>query len=166
MLCVFKHCDSFSRHMWCVFFNIATVLADTCAVCVFNIATVLTDTCSRCTYYLTEAEVDFLNHYRLVDPKQIDIYAKPFVVEDDDKDGVIYARVCTRALLLLIILMKKYRIRFSVCNCTCAQLDRKKIIIYFLGSERSPGRNPCHSRYIEETDGICYKCRFWNIQYL
>ena len=43
----------------------------------------------------TDASIDFLCHYRLVDPNKLDMYARAFVVEDDDKDGVVYPRVRT-----------------------------------------------------------------------
>ena len=43
--------------------------------------------------HVIDASIDFLQHYRLVDPQKIEIYAKPFIVEDDDFKGVINARV-------------------------------------------------------------------------
>lgn len=42
-----------------------------------------------------EATVDFLQHYRLVDPTKIDSYARAFAVEDEDRKGAIYPRVST-----------------------------------------------------------------------
>ncbi|KAH3820045.1 hypothetical protein DPMN_121789 [Dreissena polymorpha] len=38
---------------------------------------------------LFPADIDFLSHYRLVDPSKIDTYARAFVVEDGDLDTVI-----------------------------------------------------------------------------
>ena len=43
--------------------------------------------------FSADASIDFLQHYRLVEATKIDIYAKPFVVEDDDMAGIIPARV-------------------------------------------------------------------------
>ena len=34
-----------------------------------------------------------MKHYKLVDETKLDSYARAFVVEDDDFDGVIYPRV-------------------------------------------------------------------------
>ncbi|KAI0222505.1 hypothetical protein LSAT2_026249 [Lamellibrachia satsuma] len=45
-----------------------------------------------------DASIDFLCHYRLVDPNKLDMYARAFVVEDDDKDGVVYPREAKIAL--------------------------------------------------------------------
>ena len=44
-------------------------------------------------YYFADASIDFLTHYQLVNPNKIEPYARAFVVEDDDKDGVVYPRV-------------------------------------------------------------------------
>ncbi|XP_046353241.1 uncharacterized protein LOC124133066 isoform X2 [Haliotis rufescens] len=38
-----------------------------------------------------KGDIDFLSHYRLVDPKKLDAYAKCFAVEDEDYDTVINA---------------------------------------------------------------------------
>ena len=43
-------------------------------------------------FYLDSA-IDFLNHYRLVDPMNLDSYAKAFVVEDTDFDTVLNSSV-------------------------------------------------------------------------
>ena len=49
---------------------------------------------------LSDASIDFLQHYRLVDATKIDIYAKPFIVEDDNMEGIIPARVSSKVLLI------------------------------------------------------------------
>ena len=40
-----------------------------------------------------DASVDFLNHYRLVESGKIDMYARAFVVNDEDLDFNVNARV-------------------------------------------------------------------------
>lgn len=45
-----------------------------------------------CTFFL-DSSIDFLNHYRLVDPMNLDGYAKAFVVEDTDYDTVLNSSV-------------------------------------------------------------------------
>ncbi|ELT92842.1 hypothetical protein CAPTEDRAFT_224063 [Capitella teleta] len=45
-----------------------------------------------------DKEIDFLQHYQLVDTSKLDMYARAFVVEDDDLDCVIYAREAKLAL--------------------------------------------------------------------
>lgn len=40
-----------------------------------------------------DASVDFLQAYRLVDSRKIDAYARAFIVEDDNKTGVIKYQV-------------------------------------------------------------------------
>ena len=52
---------------------------------------------------ISASDIDFLNAYRLVDQKQIENYARPFVVEDDDKDGLIYPRVSYSYLNYIVI---------------------------------------------------------------
>ena len=42
---------------------------------------------------VSDADIDFLSHYRLVDPSRIDTYARAFVVEDSDLDTVINSNV-------------------------------------------------------------------------
>lgn len=42
---------------------------------------------------ISDADIDFLSHYRLVEPSMIDSYAKAFVVEDTDLDTVIDSSV-------------------------------------------------------------------------
>ena len=37
----------------------------------------------------TDGDIDFLSHYRLVDSRKLESYARAFVVEDDDFDTVI-----------------------------------------------------------------------------
>lgn len=56
-----------------------------------------------CTTYLTgnkipgsffsEGDIDFLSHYRLVDSRKLEPYARAFVVEDIDFDTIIGSRV-------------------------------------------------------------------------
>lgn len=41
-----------------------------------------------------DASIDYLQAYRLVDMKKIDVYARAFVVEDDNKTGVLKYEVC------------------------------------------------------------------------
>lgn len=41
----------------------------------------------------SDADIDFLTHYKLVDPGLIESYARAFVVEDNDFDTVISAKV-------------------------------------------------------------------------
>lgn len=45
-----------------------------------------------------DADIDFLTHYKLVDPGLIESYARAFVVEDDDFDTVISAKETRTAL--------------------------------------------------------------------
>ncbi|XP_050412857.2 uncharacterized protein LOC126827500 isoform X2 [Patella vulgata] len=44
------------------------------------------------------ADIDFLSHYRLVDSKKLDSYARAFVVEDMDRDVVLSSKDSRRAL--------------------------------------------------------------------
>lgn len=44
-------------------------------------------------YVYIDSAIDFLNHYRLVDPMNLDSYAKAFVVEDTDFDTVLNSSV-------------------------------------------------------------------------
>ena len=44
-------------------------------------------------HLLLDGDIDFLTHYKLVDPGKIESYARAFVVEDDDFDTVITATV-------------------------------------------------------------------------
>lgn len=44
------------------------------------------------------ASINYVNLYRLVEPNKLDIYAKAFVVEDDDLDHVIQTRDARNAL--------------------------------------------------------------------
>ena len=39
--------------------------------------------------------IDFLNHYKLVDSGRVDMYARAFVVNDEDLDFSVNARVST-----------------------------------------------------------------------
>jgi len=41
-----------------------------------------------------DASIDYLQAYRLVDQRKIDAYAKAFVVEDEDKTGILRYEVC------------------------------------------------------------------------
>ena len=42
---------------------------------------------------ISDADIDFLTHYKLVDPGKLESYARAFVVEDDDYDTVISSKV-------------------------------------------------------------------------
>lgn len=44
-------------------------------------------------FFFADSSIDFLNHYRLVDPMNLDVYAKAFVVEDTDYDTVLNSSV-------------------------------------------------------------------------
>ena len=46
-----------------------------------------------------DASIDFLQAYRLVDQRRIDAYAKAFIVEDDNKTGVLKYQVCPLSVL-------------------------------------------------------------------
>ena len=41
----------------------------------------------------SDADIDFLSHYRLVEQSRIDSYARAFVVEDSDLDTVLNSNV-------------------------------------------------------------------------
>lgn len=43
--------------------------------------------------FLLDGDIDFITHYKLVDPGKIESYARAFVVEDEDFDTVITAKV-------------------------------------------------------------------------
>jgi len=47
-------------------------------------------------------DIDFLTHYKLVDPGLIETYARAFVVEDDNFDTVISAKVTSLVMNLCI----------------------------------------------------------------
>lgn len=47
--------------------------------------------------------IDFLAHYRLVDPKKVDGYAKAFVVEDTDFDTFINFKVLLKTIWMILI---------------------------------------------------------------
>lgn len=57
-------------------------------------------------FALLTADIDFLSHYRLVDPQKIDSYARAFVVEDSDLDTVINQHVRQTYLVLKICMEK------------------------------------------------------------
>ena len=38
---------------------------------------------------LTDGSIDYLTHYRLVKPSNLETYGKAFLVEDDDENNVI-----------------------------------------------------------------------------
>lgn len=57
-------------------------------------------------FALLAADIDFLSHYRLVDPQKIDSYARAFVVEDSDLDTVINQHVRQTYLVLKICMEK------------------------------------------------------------
>ena len=42
---------------------------------------------------LFAGDIDFVTHYRLVDPNKLESYAKAFVVEDDDLDTKLSFKV-------------------------------------------------------------------------
>ena len=44
-------------------------------------------------YTLSDATIDFMNHYKLVDSGRVDMYARAFVVNDEDLDFSVNARV-------------------------------------------------------------------------
>ena len=44
-------------------------------------------------FLVSDGDIDFLTHYKLVDPAKIESYARAFVVEDEDFDTVITSRV-------------------------------------------------------------------------
>lgn len=46
-----------------------------------------------CFIFQKDGDIDFLTHYKLVDPNRLDSYARAFVVEDADLDTVIDSRV-------------------------------------------------------------------------
>lgn len=46
-------------------------------------------------YTVPDASIDYVNHYRLVDHKNVDIYARAFIVEDEDQNFVLNAEVNT-----------------------------------------------------------------------
>ena len=43
--------------------------------------------------FISDADIDFLSHYRLVEQSRIDSYARAFVVEDSDLDTVLNSNV-------------------------------------------------------------------------
>ena len=43
--------------------------------------------------FVSDGDIDFLTHYKLVDPGKIESYARAFVVEDEDFDTVITSKV-------------------------------------------------------------------------
>ena len=51
--------------------------------------------------FLSDADIDFLSHYRLVEQSRIDSYARAFVVEDSDLDTVINNSVRLYSLVML-----------------------------------------------------------------
>lgn len=42
-----------------------------------------------------DADIDYLQAYRLVDNRKIDSYARAFVVEDESKTGILSYDVCS-----------------------------------------------------------------------
>ena len=51
------------------------------------------------SYTITDATIDFMNHYKLVDSGRVDMYARAFVVNDEDLDFSVNARV---SVLLMV----------------------------------------------------------------
>lgn len=45
------------------------------------------------SFFFSEGDIDFLSHYRLVDSRKLEPYARAFVVEDIDFDTIIGSRV-------------------------------------------------------------------------
>ncbi len=43
--------------------------------------------------FFSDASIDFLNHYRLVEGGKVEMYARAFVVEDEDQRFSVNARV-------------------------------------------------------------------------
>lgn len=61
-----------------------------------NVLLYLFQSCSYITsnlIFVPDADIDFLTHYKLVDPGLIESYARAFVVEDGDFDTVISSKV-------------------------------------------------------------------------
>ena len=58
--------------------------------------------------FVSDADIDFLSHYRLVDPSRIDTYARAFTVEDSDLDTVINSGVSDSIFLRLCSKMQHY----------------------------------------------------------
>lgn len=54
-----------------------------------------------CIAFLIVGDIDFVTHYRLVDPNKVESYAKAFVVEDDDMDTVLSFKVCNDSQILI-----------------------------------------------------------------
>ena len=44
-------------------------------------------------FFISDGDIDFLTHYKLVDPGKVESYARAFVVEDENFDTVITAKV-------------------------------------------------------------------------
>jgi hypothetical protein len=44
-------------------------------------------------FSIADGDIDYLAHYRLVDPGKIEMYAKAFVVEDEDFDAALSYKV-------------------------------------------------------------------------
>lgn len=84
-----------------------------------NVLTIWFDLLSCCIKFnVFTGSFDFLAHYRLVDPKKVDGYAKAFVVEDTDFDTFINFKVLSKidisksvddALGELIVHHQRYR---------------------------------------------------------
>ena len=47
-----------------------------------------------------DASIDYLQAYRLVDQKKIDVYARAFVVEDENKSGILKYEVISQSFFL------------------------------------------------------------------
>ncbi len=45
-----------------------------------------------------DASIDYLNHYRLVDNQKAEVYARAFVVEDEDMDCMVTPQDARQAL--------------------------------------------------------------------
>lgn len=52
-----------------------------------------------------DASIDYLQAYRLVDTRKIDAYARAFVVEDDNKTGILKYEVCVEKTIDLPLLV-------------------------------------------------------------
>lgn len=70
-----------------------------------------------CTFFL-DSSIDFLNHYRLVDPMNLDGYAKAFVVEDTDYDTVLNSSVHNFFVSCSFSLLSSFEITYDVISLT------------------------------------------------
>ena len=54
-------------------------------------------------FFFSDGSINFLAHYRLVEPEKLESYAKAFVVEDRDMDTVINFDVTIRLVFKCIL---------------------------------------------------------------